>query len=201
MGNGLTTLFWYDQWLGPAPLKVQFPRLFLLEFDKLGAMAAHGFWDGLNWAWNFAWARPLRSRDAQEKDGLLSLLNQVCLAPDSKDALIWTFIKSRTFSTKSLTLKISKANLPPHIDAIKGIWKGLVPHRIEVFVWTSLLGRINTRSKLLSMGIILQSCTFASSATHPRKITTTSCFIALSHIKFGMGGLTYGTPNGLNLQV
>ncbi|XP_056695728.1 uncharacterized protein [Spinacia oleracea] len=133
---------------------MQFPRLFLLAVDRLASVASHGFWDGLNWAWNFAWSRPLRSRDILDKENLLSLFNQVCLAPGSKDCLIWTYHKSGMFSTKSFTLELSKANLPPQIDAIKGIWKGLVPHRIEVFVWTSLLGRINTKSKLVSLGII-----------------------------------------------
>lgn len=34
---------------------------------------------------------------------------------------------------------------------------GLVPHRIEIFAWTSLLGRINTKCKLTSLGTIPQS--------------------------------------------
>lgn len=43
-------------------------------------------------------------------------------------------------------------------DAIKGIWVGLVPHRIELFVWLALMGKINTRSKLAALGIIQSNC-------------------------------------------
>lgn len=42
-------------------------------------------------------------------------------------------------------------------DTIKGLWRGLVPFRIEIFTWTVLLGRVNTRSKLARIGIIPRS--------------------------------------------
>lgn len=58
------------------------------------------------------------------------------------------------FSTKSITFALDKLGPLPQQDAIKGLWCGLVPHRIEVFVWTALLGKIHTRSKLASLGII-----------------------------------------------
>lgn len=41
-----------------------------------------------------------------------------------------------------------------HHDAIKSVWVGLVPRRIKVFVWLALMGKINTRNKLASLGII-----------------------------------------------
>lgn len=47
---------------------------------------------------------------------------------------------------------------PPHHDAIMGIWAGLVPHKIKIFVWLALMGKINTRDRLASVGIIQRDC-------------------------------------------
>ncbi|XP_010673874.1 uncharacterized protein LOC104890179 [Beta vulgaris subsp. vulgaris] len=54
-----------------------------------------------------------------------------------------------------------------HQDIIKGIWKGLVPHRVEIFAWLSMLAKINTRSRLLQIGIITPEnsfCVFCNSS-------------------------------------
>lgn len=37
------------------------------------------------------------------------------------------------------------------------MWKGLVPHRIELFTWPALLGKLNTRAKPAHLGIIPSS--------------------------------------------
>jgi len=34
VGDGGTTLFWFDHWVGESPLRVQFPRLFDLAINK-----------------------------------------------------------------------------------------------------------------------------------------------------------------------
>lgn len=51
--------------------------------------------------------------------------------------------KALEFTTKSFALELDKLIPVPHQDAVKGVWCGLVPDRIEVFVWTTLLERIN----------------------------------------------------------
>lgn len=82
------------------------------------------------------------------------MLQSVCPSQEGQDQIIWAFEKSGRFSTKSFTLELDKLKPPHHEDAIKGVWRGLVPHRIEVFVWIALMGKINTRSKLAALGII-----------------------------------------------
>ena len=154
IGNGANTLFWYDSWLSKAPLKKAFPRLFSIAINQQATVASQGFWEGFNWVWTFMWRRELRPMDAAEKVKLDSLLQHVCLDHDAKDKLIWAHEKSGSFSAKSFTRELDKLKPVPHNDAIKGVWRGLVPHRIEVFVWTALLGKINTRNKLASIGII-----------------------------------------------
>ncbi|XP_048490879.1 uncharacterized protein LOC125492440 [Beta vulgaris subsp. vulgaris] len=81
-------------------------------------------------------------------------LEGVHLFPEGVDSLIWTPQKTGIFSIKSACLELAKAS--PHLmpDPIKGIWKGLIPPRIEMFAWLALLGKINTKDKLARMGII-----------------------------------------------
>ncbi|XP_056692146.1 uncharacterized protein [Spinacia oleracea] len=109
------------------------------------------------WAWSFSWTRHLRPSDIAAKEELLFLLQQAHLSLSNSDILAWTHDKSGTFSSKSFTKELAKATPHPQGDAIKGIWCGLVPNRIEIFVWTALLGKINTRNKLARLGIIPNS--------------------------------------------
>ncbi|XP_010678560.1 uncharacterized protein LOC104894092 [Beta vulgaris subsp. vulgaris] len=154
VGNGANSLFWHDPWVCNIPLKIMFPRLFSLAINQDALVSSYGLWEGFNWIWSFAWKRGLRPHDLAEKSRLDEILHQVFLDQDSNDSLIWAFHKLGQFSTKSFTQELSKLNPPVVSDVIKGVWMGLVPHRIEVFVWLALLGKINTRHKLASMGIL-----------------------------------------------
>ncbi|XP_056694952.1 uncharacterized protein [Spinacia oleracea] len=49
---------------------------------------------------------------------------------------------------------MAKSSSSHHQDAIKGLWKSVVPHRVEIFAWLAILGKINTRLKLANIGII-----------------------------------------------
>lgn len=39
VGNGASTYFWYDRWLGDVPLRTRFSRLFDLANNKLSMVA------------------------------------------------------------------------------------------------------------------------------------------------------------------
>nr|CCA66180.1 hypothetical protein [Beta vulgaris subsp. vulgaris] len=154
VGNGISSLFWHDTWLCEQPLKRIAPRLFSIAINKNSSIASYGVWEGFNWVWVFSWKRVLRPQDLVEKAHLDELLKSVRLDPNADDQLIWAPEKSGRFSTKSFSKELSKMTPPTHSDAVKGVWRGLVPHRIEVFVWIALLGKINSRHKLAAFGII-----------------------------------------------
>lgn len=82
------------------------------------------------------------------------LLDQVALDSKGQDFWVWTPEKAGRFSVKSCTRELDKSS--PAIPAInfQKIWKGVVPHRIEIFIWFALLGKINTRAMLSWLGII-----------------------------------------------
>nr|CCA65974.1 hypothetical protein [Beta vulgaris subsp. vulgaris] len=154
IGNGGNTLFWLDPWISSHPLKILYPRLFSIAIHPNASVAAHGFWEGYFWVWSFSWRRNLRPRDKIEKANMDALLKSVCPSLLCEDKLAWTHDKSGKFSTKSFNAELDKLLPHVHQDAVKGVWRGLVPHRIEIFVWSAMIGKINTRHKLATYGII-----------------------------------------------
>lgn len=52
VGDRNFSLFWHDAWLGDSPLRVRFPRLFLLVMDLNSLVSSCGRWiDGV-WEWS-----------------------------------------------------------------------------------------------------------------------------------------------------
>ena len=163
VGNGEDTLFWQDIWIGDKPLKNMFPRIFRLSPNQLGTISAMGFWDGAEWKWTIGWKRPLRPQDTREEQELLKLLQQVSLSPLDNDLLIWAPCKNGNFSVNSVVMELSKQNSQRTNKSFKGLWKGLVPFRIEIFLWLAIQEKLNTKAKLGRLGIIPVAesvCTF-----------------------------------------
>lgn len=154
VGNGEDTLFWHHPWLANSTLKVRFPILYALITLLLASVAAMGYWNDGVWIWDPPWSRAFRPWDRMEWNSLLPLLHQACLSPTATDELSWTPHKSGTFSVKSFYEELIKKSEPILNLVSKKIWKNLVPHRIEIFFWLALLGKINTKSKLALMKII-----------------------------------------------
>ncbi|XP_048493141.1 uncharacterized protein LOC104908756 [Beta vulgaris subsp. vulgaris] len=154
VGKGTQTFFWKEVWIGELPLKDLFPRLHRLAINPLATISSLGIWDGHEWQWILAWRRPLRARDIEERDHLYELLKSVVLDLSCDDYLVWAPNKSGIFSVKSASLELAKGSISTSHDIIKGVWRGLVPYRIEIFCWLALLEKINTKSKLGRLGII-----------------------------------------------
>lgn len=89
-----------------------------------------------------------------ERSILQILLDKVVLSPENSDSLVWRPKKSGEFSVKSFSMELAKSYHNGQNGIIKGVWNGLVPHRIEIFTWLTLIRKINTKAKLASLGII-----------------------------------------------
>lgn len=159
VGNGDDTLFWHDVWVGDSPLKRVCPRLYMLMLSTSqdASVSSYGFWDGKQWKWSFFWRRELRPRDLVERSLLLQALENTALSPLDSDSFIWSPCKNGSFTVKSFVLELEKSEENCPKDVIKGIWQGLVPHRIEIFTWLALLDKLNTRDKLARIGILQHS--------------------------------------------
>lgn len=148
------SLFWHDTWVGESPLKLVFPRLFAISTQQNASIETMGLWNGATYTWALAWARPLRACDSLERDSLQSILDNVCLSLMNNVTYIWAHYKCDLFTVKSFTLELAKSQKPNHQDTIINTWRGLVPPRVEIFVWLACLSKLNTKAKLAQLNII-----------------------------------------------
>lgn len=51
-------------------------------------------------------------------------------------------------------MEFAKSHSSSWTDIISGMWRGLVPHKVEIFTWLVILEKINTRGKLARLVII-----------------------------------------------
>ncbi|XP_048502690.1 uncharacterized protein LOC125498510 [Beta vulgaris subsp. vulgaris] len=167
IGNGLDSFFWHDTWIGEVPLKVRCPRLYLIANSKNATVAENCFWDGLGWKWTLIWRRNLRPQDMVEHQALHQSLSQVHLSPQDEDSFSWSPHKKGWFSVKSFCFELAKSDAHCPNSVVPGIWRGLVPHRVEIFTWLALLRKLNTKDRLVRLGIIdvaLSHCVFCNAS-------------------------------------
>lgn len=100
------------------------------------------------------------------------VLASVKLNNFSQDRLIWKFDKKGVFSVKSVSkLAIAakvNANEINNFSFTKKVWKGLVPPKVELFSWFVLIGRVNTKDRLCTIGILPEDqvrCCFCQNVT------------------------------------
>lgn len=154
VGNGRMALFGHDIWIGCDPLKSLYPILFSIAINRNASISSMGFWNGDKWIWTLAWSRELRVRDLIEQKSLLSLLKEAIISLSSHDEFVWAHCKAGKFTVKSLSYELDKElGQNSQIMSAK-VWRGLVPPRIEIFVWLACHGKLNTKAKLAKLQII-----------------------------------------------
>ncbi|XP_020972640.1 uncharacterized protein LOC107627573 [Arachis ipaensis] len=85
LGDGRRTRFWEDVWLQSGPLQMSFPRLFSISNQKGSVIGDCGFWDGLEWIWNFQWRRDLYQWELDLVDQLHEILRPVVQSESLSD--------------------------------------------------------------------------------------------------------------------
>jgi len=87
-GNGSSTLFWFNRWLGEVPFQVRFRRLFDLAENKLMTVAQMYDlgWDIRAGAWR--WRRRLRAWEEELLEECKLLLLTVVLQVNDDD--VWS---------------------------------------------------------------------------------------------------------------
>lgn len=116
-------------------------------------IASSGFGDGLVWRWSLEWSRMLRPGMS-----LISICYSNCLRgllfPLVTRIFFLDSIQGGNYSVKYFTMEIAKADPTFPRESVKGIWRGLVSYRIEIFSWLVLRGKLNTKDKLARLEII-----------------------------------------------
>ncbi|XP_016206964.1 uncharacterized protein LOC107647403 [Arachis ipaensis] len=138
VGDGRRTLFWEDVWLQGGSLKLRFPRLFSISNQQGSVIGDCGFWDGLEWVWNFQWRRGLYQWELELLNRLHEALRPINLASDKQDRLVWKYGKEGIFSTNSFVQVVQSETISEDITSFsftRTIWKGVVNRNEERNRW------------------------------------------------------------------
>ncbi|GJZ77033.1 RNA-directed DNA polymerase, eukaryota, reverse transcriptase zinc-binding domain protein [Tanacetum coccineum] len=126
VGNGMSTSFWHDQWLGDSCLRLSYPRLFALENNKVCSVAAK---------MSAPFVSSLR-RDVRggEESAQLSRIS------DLLDTVVLSNMGDRRF--------------PGNLNGTGGIrWVKQIPIKVNVLAWKISMDRLPTRVNLHRRGV------------------------------------------------
>nr|GEZ32616.1 RNA-directed DNA polymerase, eukaryota [Tanacetum cinerariifolium] len=138
VGNGVSTRFWHDIWLGDLALCTRFPRIFALENNKGISVASK--WDDPSF--DSLFCRLVRDGvESQQWDNLLSLLSSVIL--------------DGCFRVKDFRTAIDDCFLPSSDESTR--WLKYVPKKINIFAWRARHQRLPTRVNLAKRGVQIDS--------------------------------------------
>lgn len=141
VGNGASTRFWEDTWLGDTPLALQYPMLYNIVQRKEDYVSTILQSTPLN----IQFRRALVGARWDAWLHLVERIMQVHLAEQS-DSIRWILTKNGVFSVKSMySHLINTGILPTSVP----IWRIKVPLRIKIFMWFIHKGVILTKDNLL----------------------------------------------------
>ncbi|KAE8679344.1 crossover junction endonuclease MUS81-like isoform X2 [Hibiscus syriacus] len=123
VGNGISISFWND-----------------VCFDSNG------------WEWNIKTRRNLCDWEGDQLVELLDLLKDIKLIDSVEDCLLWGDAGEGLFSVKECRKSLS-AYKDVSFQWNKCVWLGLVPPRIEAFLWQVSHKKVEVRVELKKMGV------------------------------------------------
>jgi hypothetical protein len=147
IGNGVSTRFWEDSWCGNQPLKLVFPRIYMLESDRDSSIATR-----LSILDSCSALRRL-TRGGAESSQLISLralIGDVVLS-DDHDSWKWSLNASARFSVASVRSMVDDYTLD--VDTYDTKWNRCTPIKVNVFLWRLMLNKIPSRVNLNRKGI------------------------------------------------
>lgn len=107
VNSGRSMSFWLDIWIGVQPLRVVFPRLFLLSIYKEGCVDGFGSWvDGV-WRWDIRWRHGLFVLEEALVEDILGLIRSVVLSME-EDFWVWLEDPSDVFSIRLAYARLSE---------------------------------------------------------------------------------------------
>nr|GEW25580.1 hypothetical protein [Tanacetum cinerariifolium] len=179
VGNGETTSFWDDVWLGDSPLKLTYPRLYFLEFSKHASVASklrnNSFTDSFR-----------RSPCGGVEEEQLVLLNfDTYTVTLSNICDRWTrrLDSLGVFSVKSAREFINDYFLPKADSSTR--WVKYIPIKINIYAWRVSLDKLPSRLNLSLRGLDIPSilCPLCSIAVESTSNLLFACHLARHLVK------------------
>jgi hypothetical protein len=189
VGDGKTTCFWTDVWLGRVSFSVRYSRLYdltVLKGELVFQLSQLG-WGENGGAWS--WRRRLFAWEEELVRELILLLGNVTLQVNKVDRWLWNLENSKSFTVRSaynyLTAQIPTDTLVP----VASLWHKDIPLKVVLFAWHLFRDRLPTKDNLFRRGVIDQNslecaavCGSVESSAH-----LFAMFLALSGILFITG--------------
>lgn len=151
VGEGCSTLFWNDNWLGNPCLAKAYPSLFRIvnAKDELLSQVWARRTDESHWDLNFR--RRLFDCEIHLVNELYQIFDQfgVMVNNEASDSFLWGGCRSQKVSVKFMYDLVN----PQAIIADTTydlIWRNVAPYRVRCFAWLVHLGRIKTAQYLLN---------------------------------------------------
>ncbi|XP_071699634.1 uncharacterized protein [Rutidosis leptorrhynchoides] len=159
IGDGESTSFWQEHWIGNDKLCNVFPRLYRLETNKTASIKDRISLSGSNGVQvhPWSWVRGLFGRAAGDRERLELLLSSFEFYGTAADSWSWAYASNGLFSVKKLSTLIDEQYLFQFSSNPETILNNIVPKKIEIFIWRTLKKWILVRVELDKRGIDLHS--------------------------------------------
>ncbi|GJX46125.1 RNA-directed DNA polymerase, eukaryota [Tanacetum coccineum] len=150
VGNGRSTSFWNDLWIGDSCFCYKFSRLYALYINKECTVA-----DKMVASFTSSFRREVRGgAESLQLTQILDLLGTVILS-NMEDRWIWDLNGDGDFCVKDVrnlldVTFLSKADSPTR-------WIKTIPIKVNIFAWKVSLDRLPTRSNLARRGVLVPS--------------------------------------------
>ncbi|XP_071688499.1 uncharacterized protein [Rutidosis leptorrhynchoides] len=157
IGDGSSTCFWKDTWLGNVPLKDKFCRLARFDRNSDATVCERLQWNGSASVLTWDWSRIPSIRVRAELQQRAEMVADVKMDPSSSDSWKWCGNSGGNFTTNGLTSLIDSKTLIAGANAKEYLKNNVVPKKVEIFIWRARRERIPVRIELDKRGIDLHS--------------------------------------------
>ncbi|KAF1871323.1 hypothetical protein Lal_00020115 [Lupinus albus] len=157
IGNGHSTSFWHDIWLGVSNLSTRYRRLFSINLLPHGNISDFGSWEGDTWEWNFSWRRNFFTLELDIVNTFFDELKQVSLQLNKTDSWEWKLEKTKQYSVRSAyrSITLPEASQPKSSSTklTHTLWRSKAPLKVTYFAWRLFQDRIPTKDALSRKGV------------------------------------------------
>jgi hypothetical protein len=187
VGNGFSTRFWTDIWIGENSLRSRYPRLFSISDQKEAKVGEMGLMSELGTEWNFMWRRHLFMWEEEVLVNLKEDLGSVSLS-NQEDVWVWKLDDSGAFMVNSAYLKLVGLVLDVVLwreeekRVFDKLWKCPAPSKVTAFAWKAMLNRIPTMANLALRNVlgpeVRQTCALCDSVVESVTHLFVHCHVA-----------------------